>query len=185
MQFMTRGRTSPFSVERIAYRAYDGAYNSTDIKTADAVVYQETIFTFIDQNSKSAQGISVSLGDKTAVSDKDGQAKFDHLLPNFYLAQITDMPEGYHTDEKYFLIEIGFAKDNDNKEILLQFDGEYPEVSEESEEVSLTESSAVKEPSSEKTESTEDDPFYAILFVGILLFISAISLIVSRQRRKI
>lgn len=180
LAFMTRTSISPFSPLHIAYRAYDGAYGKTEIKIADAVAYKKAVFTFTDQNGKPARNIKISLGTKTAVSDKNGSAVFERLLPDFYLSQILSMPENYSCEEKYFLAEIGNS--DFTQEINVNFSGEYPEVSEEestSSEISETEASLEKEP-----EIDGDSPIYSIIFIGLLVMTASAAFALNRHGRK-
>ncbi len=177
LQFMTRESAAPFSAEKIAYKAVDGAYNCTAIKTADAVVYRSMTFVFHDQNGKPAEGVTMQLGDRTAVSDKNGKAVFDRLLPDIDLFVLTSLPQDYHTDETCFLIRL---TGNGQQEVLLQFDGEYTSKAEES---SQEKSSLPEESSFVPEQEEETDPLYAVALVGTLLLVSAVSLGISRRRR--
>lgn len=179
LQFMTRTSLSPFSALKIAYRAYDGAYNFTEIKIADAVAYKKAFFELKDQNNKPVRDVMMSLGNRTAFSDEKGMVIFDGLLSDIYLAEILSVPEDYSTQEKYFVLSIS---DDDNvQKISFEFSGEYPEISEESSE-SSDEPSQISQ-NNVSDETGEADPFYAVLFVGILLLVSSVSLAVSRKRR--
>ena len=181
LQFMTRTSIAPFSPLRIAYRAYDGAYNSTGIKTANAVVYQQAVFKFTDQNGKPAPDIQITLGNKTAFSDKNGMAFFRELLPDVYLANIISLPENYSCKEKYFIAEIGNT--DYEQEISVDFSGEYPEISEEESkisEISQAETSVESVP-----EINGDDPVYAIIFIIVLVMISSVAFVFHRQKRKL
>ena len=180
LEFMTRTSISPFSPLHIAYRAYDGTYRKTEIKIADTVTYQKAVFTFTDQNGKPAPDIKISLDKKTAVSDKNGNAVFEGLLPDVYLAQIVSLPDGYSCSEEYFVIPVG--SDDFMQEIPVGFSGEYPEISEipsKPPEVSRTESYI-----SEVPEINGDDPVYAIALTGILVIISSVAFALNRRRRK-
>ena len=179
LQFITRTNISPFSALKIAYRAYDGAYNFTEIKIADAVAYKKAVFELIDQNNKPVKDVMMSLGNRTAYSDENGIIIFDSLLPDVYLAEILFVPEYYSVNEKYFLISI--SDDDSIQKIEFDFSGEYPEVIQQSSDVSeeLSETS----PESYLDENSEINSFYALLFVGLLLLVSSVSLAVSRKRR--
>ena len=180
LQFMTKTSVSPFSPLRIAYRAYDGAYNSTGIKTADAVVYKRAVFKFTDQNGRPAENIKISLGSRTAVSDKNGAAIFEGILPDTYFAQIISLPDDYSCKDKYFIAQI---KDSDyQQEISVKFSGEYPESSQA--ESSAPESSQPEGHAEEKTAVNGDDPIYAILFTGILVMIGSVAFVVNKKMRK-
>ena len=179
LQFITRTNISPFSALKVAYRAYDGAYNFTEIKIADAVAYKKAVFELKDQNNIPVKNVRMSFGDRTASSDENGMIIFDSLLPDVYLAEIFSVPENYSVNQKYFLISIS---DDDNiQKIEFEFSGEYPEVLQQSSEIS----EEISEPSQESSpdENGETDPFYAVLFVGVLLLVSSVSLAVSRKRR--
>ncbi len=180
LQFMTRTSVSPFSPLRIAYRAFDGAYNFTDIKTADAVTYQKTVFSFTDQNGRPASNITISLGSKTAVSDKNGSAVFENLLPDIYLAEILSLPEGYSCSEKYFIVQI--KKSDYTQQISVNFNGEYPNPSEDESSVSgeITESRSDEI----QPEFDGDSTAYAIIFIGILVIISSVAFLLNRHKRK-
>ena len=179
LQFMTRTSISPFSPLRIAYRAFDGAYNSTDIKTADAVTYKKAVFSFTDQSGKPAQNIKISLGDKIISSDKNGNAVFENLLSDIYLAEIISLPENYSCSEKYFIVEIENL--DYTNEISVAFSGEYPESSEEESSVpDKTENSF----SEIQPDFNGDSPAYSIIFIGILVIISSVAFILNRQKRK-
>ena len=180
LQFMTRTSISPFSPLRIAYRAYDGAYNSTGIKIADAVVYKRAVFRFTDQNGKPAENIKVSLGNKTVVSDKNGMASFEGLLSDIYLVQILSLPDEYSCKEKFFIAQI--ESTDYQQEISVHFSGEYPEISEE--ESSIPEISHPGTSAEEPSEIDGDSPLYAIIFVGILVIISSVAFAVNRKMRK-
>lgn len=180
LQFMTRTSISSFSPLRIAYRAYDGAYNSTEIKTADAVVYKKAVFTFTDQNGKPAQNIKISLGNRIAVSDRDGTAVFERLLSDIYLASILSLPEGYSCKENYFIAQI--QNTDYQQEIAVDFSGEYPEISPE--ESNIPEISSAESSAEPKNELNGDDSVYAILFIGILVIIGSVALAVNRKMQK-
>ena len=179
LQFMTRTSISPFSPLRIAYRAFDGAYNSTDIKIADAVTYKKAVFSFTDQNGKPAQNIKIALGDKIISSDINGNAVFENLLSDIYLAEIISLPENYSCSEKYFIAQI--EKSDYTNEISVSFNGEYSEPSEEESSVpDKTENSF----SEIQPEFNGDSPTYSIIFIGILVIISSVAFILNRQKRK-
>lgn len=180
LQFMTRTSISPFSPLRIAYRAYDGAYNSTGIKTADAVVCQRAVFRFTDRNGKPAENIMIALGNKTAVSDKNGTAVFEGLLPDIYFVQIVSLPEGYSCTEHYFIAQVEHT--DYQQQISVDFSGEYPEVSHE--ESTVPELSQPEESAEEIPCINGDDPIYAILFLGILVIIGSAAFAVNRKMRK-
>ena len=179
LQFMTRTSISPFSALKIAYRAYDGAYNFTEIKIADAVAYKKAVFELKDQNKKPVKDVEISLGNRTAFSDEKGMVVFDGLLPDVYLAEILSVPENYSVTEKYFVINISY--DDNVQEISFDFSGEYPETPQESSEPSLDVSELQQDMTD--NQNSEIDSSYAVLFVGILLLVSAVSLVVSRKRR--
>ena len=176
---MTRTSISPFSPLRIAYKAFDGAYNSTDIKIADAVAYKKAVFSFTDQNGKPAQNIKIALGDKIISSDINGNAVFENLLSDIYLAEIISLPENYSCSEKYFIAQI--EKSDYTNEISVSFNGEYSEPSEEESSVpDKTENSF----SEIQPEFNGDSPTYSIIFIGILVIISSVAFILNRQKRK-
>ena len=178
LQFITRTSVSPFSPLRIAYRAYDGAYNSTDIKTADAVVYKNAVFTFTDQNGKPVEKAEISLGNKTAFSDKDGKAVFTKLLSDVYLAEILSLPDEYSCQDRYYIAKVGNT--DYEQEISVNFSGEYPEIPEE--ESKMPEFSPAETSAEENPEINGNSPVYAIIFVGLLLLISSAAFILNRSK---
>lgn len=164
--------------DRIFFRAVDYAYNLSEPAAASTLSESYIEATITDQNGKAVEGAVLSNGVSEAVSDSKGKAVFRNTEPGLYALTIASLPEGCLTDYDFELAEITLTAPLFSTKIKVER-SVYPE--EES-----------SEPETEKTKQSEEqeikhgtDPAFAILFVGILLAISAVSLLISKRKRNI
>ena len=171
---------------KVVYKAVDYAYNSSNARTADTVLYGSAELTFIDQNHKPVRDVEVSIGDVRLVTDENGKVKLEELMPSLYSVQIDSIPEDYRADSNGFLFGISSGHMNYYKTVTFTFEGEYPESTEISDDVSQNEPQESEESLSDQEELTDDkggNSFYALAFIGTVLLISVGALLLSKYRR--
>lgn len=171
---------------KLVVRAVDNAYNLSDPVTADSTVNTKVIYRLSDQNGMPVEGVKIALDGMTAVSNADGVAVFDKVIPDYYGFSIVEIPENYTV--KYVNSAIFLTKGDTEytERISFNFSGEYPdkEVSEDKKE-SVPEEKKVSKKADEPDISFEsDNSSFALVFVGILLIISMATLTIRRKRTK-
>ncbi len=139
---------------KIAYKAADMAWNLSEARIIDAVVYGSASFTFKDQNNIPVEGVGVKFGDETLYSDENGKVRFENLLPDTYYAEIVSLPENYSTDKHIFLTTINTDQYEYDYDLTLQFSGEYPPKPEDISSNSSSEAPAP--PTSPDTSKTDE-----------------------------
>ena len=187
---------------KIIYRAVDYAFNCSQPKSADTIIYGSMEFIFTDQKGNGVENVVVSMNGTEKSSTADGKIVFDHLISDIYTAQIISVPQNYEINDKYFLVCISYDETDIKNTIPVKYTGspsEYP---------SDTESSAVHSSAQEnsaqstvsatqsKTEEYSNPPkensrnnknissIYAVFFIGTLLAVSVAALVISKQRSK-
>ncbi len=192
----TSSWSSPSNENTIAFKASDGAYNMSDVLTADTLEYGTAEFLFADQNGRPAEGIRVTIGGKSAVSDKTGSARFERLEPDYYYARITGHGTDYTLSSSVFLVDINLNRLNFQKKCEVTFEGEYSMEESSQEEASVPESSLSSGESSERSgqsptdtrssrQEDADNPLTAILFVGVLLVVNTTIFIIRKRTARL
>lgn len=168
------------SSQKIAYKAVDNAYNESEARIADAIVYGTATFVFTDQNGKPAGNISVTLDGRKLTSDRTGTVTFDKLKPDYYYAFIQYDSEKYKAENESFIVrisneELTFSTD-EKVEFLGRYEDEEPQLSESPEEKKL-----IEKETSQPDDAGGDNPLYAILFVCTLLAVCGIAMILRMR----
>lgn len=173
--------SSPCSDERIAFKAIDNAYNASSVGIADALAFGSASFRFVDQDGHPAQGIGVTIGATTVISDKDGLAYFGHLAPTYYHAVLHYSTEDYTIEAADYLVailpdQLDYVKEQ-TVTALQPYQPE-PEPSESDPDISALQQRV----STSSDTSAEDDPLYAFFFVGTFLTICIILFLFRKIR---
>lgn len=187
--------SSPYPL-KIVYKAVDYAFNMSNARTVDTIVYGSAEFTFVDRNNRPVKGVKAAADGKEIISDENGVIKFDGLLSNVYEVDIVDIPENYTLKNKIYIIGIIDSRMDYKKKILLDFSDKYVEPSDVSQDLPETVHSESSVTSAEinpqnmnKTDKVPKDTggnsYYALAFVGVILLISVGALLFSKYRRNI
>ena len=180
LQLHTSSWSNKSSTLKIAYKAIDAAYNESDARTADTIVYGSAEFSFTDQNGKTAPGMSVVLDGRKLSADKNGMIQFDHLKPDYYLAYLVYDESCYTPEHTRFLIHISNDGLQFKAKETVEFLGEYPPEELASPD-SLSNAYQQQEEASQDAPAENavntDNPAFAILFVCFLLAIGGITII--------
>lgn len=176
------------SETKIIVRAVDYAYNLSSPMTADTLAYGNIELIFKDQYQKPVENIEVSCNDLKDTSNQKGRVNFSKIIPGIYVIQITGLPENYELDKREILIytsnyQINFSKTISVKYTGREIDDSSQEITETSLELTLRDSSGNESPKPPEPIKTNDNSFFALIFIGILLMISVISLLMSRAKR--
>ncbi len=169
--------SSDSSDKCIAYKAVDGAYHSSSVRTADTIVYGTAKFIFTDQNGNPAQGITVRIGTQSAVTDENGCAQLQKLEPDYYNALFSCREEDYKLPQQSCLVSIG--KDHTAFEAKLTVTAlkEYVPPAQTGTDEQDTAEHRAGSAEGEKP----DEPFYAVTFVTILLTVCIISFLFRKN----
>lgn len=170
---------------KIAYKAFDQAYNQSGARIADAIVYGTAEFVFTDQNGNPAKGLTVQMDDRRLTTDRSGKIVFDGLRPDYYLAELIYDDTLYQAQNTRFLVHISNEELEYREKVTVEYLGQYTEDAEPSdssqsapEESNLNHAETPSEPDG----SGSDDPRYAILFISSLLAIGGIALLWRMKR---
>ena len=169
----------------IAYKALDNAYNESDARTADAIVYGSASFSFTDQNGKPAAGLTVVLDGRKSTSDQNGILCIDRLKPDYYIAELVYDKDLYTPEHTRFLICISNDALQFQTRESVTFLGEYPPEESESQNslTSPVEQQLTRSDASSPQEVDTDNTVFAILFVCFLLAIGGVTLLARLKLR--
>ncbi len=179
LKIRTSSWSSRSSTHKIVYRAFDTAGNCSDAGAADTIVYGSATFRFIDQNQVPAEGITVTLGHTSLMTDKTGTVVFEKLLPDDYRAAVSCDETLYLPERREYIVTISNGALHAVFSQNVEFKGEYPSE-EPSEEQSLSSDQESSEGSAVSRLSS-DNPIYALILIGTLLLICVISLVMRKH----
>ena len=184
LKLRTSSWVNKCSTLKIVYKALDKAGNESDAKTADTIIYGSAEFTFTDQNGKPARNITVDLDGIKKTTDKNGKAVFDKIQPGYYMAYFSYNDQLYTLQKDSQLFEINNTAPDYKVEETAEFKGEYiEEDTEEDEQSSGAEEKKLSLGDDELSETEdEENPFYAVVFIGSLLLIGIITLAVRKVK---
>ena len=165
------------SDKKIAYKAIDSSGNASGVRIADVIEYGTAEFVFTDQNGKPAKGISVSIDGNVKSADQTGTVLFEGLEPDYYNAVVTAGSEYELSTDRYIVSIFRDALDYKAEQTVI-FSGEYSEESE------VSAAAAEQHSIVPDTEDDEDNPLYALIFVGAMLLVSAAIFIVRKNANK-
>lgn len=174
---------------KIFYRAADYAYNLSKPALCGTIPLGAVTYKITDTDGIPVSGVTMSLGDLTAQSSADGTVRFENVIPDMYGARITDLPEGCKTDFYADIVRIHIGRLYYSGKIIIERtkEAQLAETAVENEESEISGVKTVKsdhEAVNSKT-PTEVDSVFALIFVAVLLIISAASFILSRYKKEI
>ncbi|MGN1456491.1 MAG: S8 family serine peptidase [Acutalibacteraceae bacterium] len=187
---------------KIIYRAVDYAFNCSQPKSADTIIYGSTEFIFTDQKGNGVENVVVSMNGTEKSSTADGKIVFDHLISDIYTAQIISVPQNYEINDKYFLVCVSYNETDIKNTIPVKYTGspsEYPSDTESSAVHSSAQENSTQSTASATQSKTEEyskppkensqnnkniSSIYAVFFIGTLLAVSVAALVISKQRSK-
>ncbi len=155
------------SDKKIACKAIDCAFNASAVQTADVIIYGTALFRFKDTNGDPAKGVSVTIGKKTVVSDKNGEAIFEGLEPDFYYASLSCSPSDYALPSGGYIVTISEDRPLYEQSLTLKAFRTYVPEPDDAQADDQTAQQTVQQAETEPP----DEPFYALAFVTVLLAI--------------
>ena len=170
------------SAYKIVFMAVDYAENTSKPMVADTICYGTAKFTFTDQNGVPAQGITVKLDNKKLTTDNTGTVTFKNIMPDYYRAEVIYDENSFDIDTTSYFVSIRSDRPDFEAQQNVVFKGDYPE-----EESSSQSSGSSDDKSSSDSPVSSDPPlndnsWYAVIFVGILLIICVVSLLLRNKQ---
>ncbi len=180
------------SQNKVAFAAVDYAYNYSEIKLCDTVVYNDLTLKFVDKDGKPISGVAVEINKRSFTSDKNGKIIYANLPAGDYKVKLTKIPNKLSVKENPFIITIGDNTSELLKTVTLMPEGTYQSTSSDSSTASSPSSDSSlrdseQKPGNElnpKEPQPEDAAYsvYALIMVAALLAISITAFIIGKKK---
>ena len=177
------------SQNKVAFAALDYAYNISDIKLCDTIVYDDLKLKFVDKNGKAISGVEAEINSKSFTSDENGKIVCANLPAGEYNVKLTNIPNKLCVEKNPFKVSTGESSENFVITIRLMPQGTYKESKDESSAIQQSGGNRDEQKPSKELNPIEqpddaDNSIYALIFVASLLAISIASFLISRKKFK-
>ena len=177
------------SQNKVAFAALDYAYNISDIKLCDTIVYDDLTLKFVDKNGKAISGVEAEINSKSFTSDENGKIVCANLPAGEYNVKLTNIPDKLCVEKNPFKVSTGESSENFVITIRLMPQGTYKESKDESSAIQQSGGNRDEQKPSKELNPIEqpddaDNSIYALIFVASLLAISIASFLISRKKFK-
>lgn len=179
------------SQNKIAFAAVDYAYNRSEIKLCDTIVYDDITIRFLDENNKPVSGVRAEINSRTFTSNQDGKITCENIPAGEYNVRLTEIPNNLCVENNPFKASTGESSKKSDLTIKLMPKGTY-ETSNYGHSTSQQQGSGhdYEQKPSKDLNPTEQQPedsessIYALIFVAALLAISIVCFLINRKRFK-
>lgn len=177
------------SQNKVAFAALDYAYNISDIKLCDTIVYDDLKLKFVDKNGNAISGVEAEINSKSFTSDENGKIVCANLPAGEYNVKLTNIPDKLCVEKNPFKVSTGESSENFVITIRLMPQGTYKESKDESSAIQQSGGNRDEQKPSKELNPIEqpddaDNSIYALIFVASLLAISIASFLISRKKFK-
>lgn len=177
------------SQNKVAFAAVDYAYNISDIKLCDTIVYDNLTLKFVDKNGKPVSGVEAEINSKSFTSDENGRIVYANLPAGEYKVKLTNIPNKLCVEKNPFKVSTGESSEDFINTIRLMPEGTYKETKDESSTVQPSGGNHDEQKPSKELNPIEqpddtENSIYALIFVAALLAISIASFLISRKKFK-
>lgn len=177
------------SQNKVAFAAVDYAYNISDIKLCDTIVYDDLTLKFVDKNGKPVSGVEAEINSKSFKSDENGKIVCANLPAGEYKVKLTNIPNKLCIEKNPFKVSTGESSGDFVNTIKLMPEGTYKESKYESSTIQQSGGNRDEQKPSKELNPIEqpddsDNSIYALIFVAALLAISIASFLISRKKFK-
>lgn len=180
------------SQNKIAFAAVDYAYNRSEIKLCDTIVYDDITLKFVDKDGNPVSGVQAEINSRKFTSDKDGKIIYENIPAGEYKVKLTEIPNNLCIENNPFNTSTGESSKQSIMTIKLMPEGTYQSKEENSSasqhtsgeydsEQKPSKDLNPKEPQPEDIESS----IYALIFVAALLAISIAAFLISKKKFKL
>lgn len=178
------------SENKVAFAAVDYAYNHSEIKLCDTVVYDDLTLEFVDKDGTPISNVSVEINKREFTSDENGKITYANLPAGDYKVKLTKIPNKLCIKENPFTVTVGESTDKLNKIVTLMPEGTYKNSSDNSASPSQSpnKSRDPEQKPGKELNPTEPQPedasssIYALIFVASLLAISIAAFLISKKK---
>ncbi len=180
------------SQNKVAFAAVDYAYNYSEIKLCDTVVYGDLTLKFVDKDGNPVKGVETEINKRSLASDKDGKVIYANLPAGNYKVKLTKIPNRLCVKENPFIITVGEKTSESAETVTLMPAGTYQSSSSNSSNAPpQTSDSSLRDseqkPGNElnpKEQQPEDAAYsvYALIIVAVLLIISIVAFLISKKK---
>lgn len=177
------------SQNKVAFAAVDYAYNISDIKLCDTIVYDDLTLEFVDKDGKAVSGVEAEINSKSFTSDENGKIVCANLPAGEYKVKLTNIPNKLCIEKNPFRASTGKSSEDFVNTIKLMPEGTYKESKDESSVIQQSGGNRDEQKPSKELNPIEqpddaDNSIYALIFVAALLAISIASFLISRKKFK-
>ena len=179
------------SQNKIAFTAVDYAYNHSEIKLCDTIVYDDITLKFVDENNNPVSGVKAEINSRTFTSNQDGKILCENIPAGEYSVRLTEIPNNLCVENNPFKTSTGESSQKSDLTIKLMPEGTY-ETNSYSNPTGQQQGSRhdYEQKPSKDLNPTEPQPedsessIYALIFVAALLAISIACFLINRKRFK-
>lgn len=177
------------SQNKVAFAAVDYAYNISDIKLCDTIVYDDLTLEFVDKDGKAVSGVEAEINSKSFTTDENGKIVCANLPAGEYKVKLTNIPNKLCIEKNPFRASTGKSSEDFVNTIKLMPEGTYKESKDESSVIQQSGGNRDEQKPSKELNPIEqpddaDNSIYALIFVAALLAISIASFLISRKKFK-
>lgn len=177
------------SQNKVVFAAVDYAYNISEVKLCDTIVYDDIVLKFVDKDGNPISGVEAEINSRSFKSDENGKLVCSNLPAGEYKVRLTYIPNKLCVEKNSFKASTGESSTEHITTIKLMPEGTYKENKEESSAVQQSgENRDEQKPSKELNPIEQPDDknssIYAVIFVAALLAISIASFLISRKKFK-
>lgn len=182
------------SQNKVAFAAVDYAYNRSEIKLCDTIIYDDLTLKFVDSNGNPVKGINVEINKRSFVSDENGKITYASIPAGEYKVNLIKIPNNLCVEKNPFSITAGDVTSDSIKTITLMPEGTYA-ASDNSRPASPSLEQSDKNHDPEQKRGDELNPkepqpedtnssIFALIIVAALLAVSIAAFLISKKKFK-